>query len=127
MNKTAKGNKLQLELKKYLTARGFWIDGKFRPRFPRKPVNNNYSLSVDLFGRYDIMAKHPRLPWLMFWFQVSSVLKFGNERTKLIEGVPLSASMDRIFMVRRRDRHDLEFFKYSFGSKEWIKTKELIS
>lgn len=118
INRSSKGVRIQNELKKLLLSKGFIVDAKTRPQFPKKPRLNDYSQSCDLFGCWDIVARHSSNPDKTFWFQVSVNWKHGKALNEL--NCFMRSRNDILVMARKLPRREFEFKIYFEDCAEWI-------
>lgn len=106
MNTCAKGNRIERELDKILIQSGYITNRAIRSRFNRN----------DIWGCFDIMAKHPKHPSAYRYYQVSTQWKYGASRRE-IEAFPCGVN-DYVYMVRKKNRGKFEFMQL-VGTK-WI-------
>lgn len=123
MSTTSKGNRIEHELEVWLQEQGYLVH-----RAVRKAVwigkGRVISKPVDIFGLFDLVAKHPKFPDYTFYFQISTEWKSGADRAAL-ELFP-QGKFDRVFMVRRQDRQSREYKYFHGGRMCWEDFPEVI-
>lgn len=97
MNTCAKGNRIEREFDQWVKSLGYITNRAIRSQFNRN----------DIWGCFDVMAKHPKAPDKTLYFQISTQWKYGKARIE-IESFPRGL-FDMVFMVRRKDRGSFEF------------------
>lgn len=107
MNTCAKGGRIEREFDKWLKSLGHITNRAIRSRFNRN----------DIWGCFDIMAKHPDYPDKTLYFQISTQWKYGEAR-KEIEAFPRGI-YDMVFMVKKPDRKPFEIMHLTDDG--WIK------
>jgi len=97
MNARAKGARIEREFEKNLQAAGYVTQKAVCSKFNRN----------DIFGCFDVMAKHKKSPDKTFYFQISTQWKGPVARAE-IERFPRGI-YDMVFLVRKKDRKDFEY------------------
>lgn len=106
MNRAAKGNRIERDFNFLLTQAGFVTNRAIRSRFNRN----------DIWGCFDVQAKHPDSRNFTLYFQISTRWKSGKA-LKEIEAF-IHGDFDLLFMVRKKDRKDFEVKQY-FANGDW--------
>lgn len=116
MNKSKKGTRIEKLLDDKLKALGFVTHRARKNVIMTK--GRVFAQRNDIWGCFDVMAKHPLDRDLTFYFQCSTDWKRGEARKEL-ESFP-AGLLDGLFMVRKENRKDFEFRKYEPEENEWI-------
>lgn len=74
VNKVAKGNKLELQIKKILEKKGFIV---------YKPTRTKFTTQKDVWNLFDLLAWHPELQQLIF-LQITN-RSYLNDKVKIIK------------------------------------------
>lgn len=109
MNRAAKGSRIERELDKILIKNGYITNRAIRSRFNRN----------DIWGCFDIMAKHPKHASVYRYYQISTQWKYGSSRRE-IEAFPAGIN-DYVYMVRKKNRGQFEFMQ--LVGKNWVVKK----
>lgn len=110
MNKSAKGSRIEREFETRLKKQGYVTHRAIRSKFNRN----------DIWGCFDVMAKHPKNKDKTWYFQLSTRWKYGKDRIE-IESFPRGI-WDMVFMVRKKDFQDFEYLHLTEDG--WIKRED---
>lgn len=113
MNTVAKGTRLEREFGEVLKGNGYVIHRTTRSQFHAN----------DIWGCFDIMAKHPDKADFTLYFQISTQWKSGKA-LKEIEAFP-AGMYDKVYLVRKKDRQPFEL-KIHKGGGIWRETHEAL-
>lgn len=110
MNKAEKGRRIERKFEVKLKNLGYVTQRAVRSRFNRN----------DIWGCFDVMAKHPSAPDKTLYFQISTNWKFGVSRIE-IERFPRGI-YDMVYMVRLQKGKDFEYKHLTDDG--WIKQED---